>query len=92
MGSIPFERDKISFKWPAELSSGTTDEADSIRALVDSGALTQETALQLVERISSSEAEAIVAKEQREARAQAQRNQRAAQGGRPRPIGSNDNG
>ena len=90
--SIPFERDKISFKWPAELSSGTTDEADSIRALVDSGALTQETALQLVERISSSEAEAIVAKEQREARAQAQRNQRAAQGGRPRPIGSNDNG
>ena len=58
---ISLARESISYKWPAELSSGITDEADAIRALVDSGALTRETALQLVERVSREEAEALAA-------------------------------
>lgn len=54
---IAIDGDKISVTWPVEFSTGVVDEADAIRALVDSGALTQETAIQIVERVSKQVAE-----------------------------------
>ena len=49
--------DRISFVWPPAFSSGLSDEADAIATLVNAGALSQETALQLVENMSRKQAE-----------------------------------
>ena len=62
---VEIDPDKLSIVWPAPLSTGFTDDADAIKSLVDSGALTQETALQLTEKVSRKRAEEL-SKEQRE--------------------------
>ena len=54
---IAIDAEKISVTWPIEFSTGVVDEADAIRALVDAGALTHETAIQIVERVSKKVAE-----------------------------------
>lgn len=69
------ERDRVSLRWPAELSAGISDEADAIATLVDAGLLEQETGIQLVSKVRRSEAEDI-----------ARQHQEQAQGrGSPRP-------
>ena len=61
---IDIQRDAISIVWGPPLSSGLTDEADAFRALIESGAMTRETALQLVEKVSRGEAQQITSQGQ----------------------------
>ena len=62
---IPINGDELSVTWPPPFSTGI-DEGENIRALRDSGALSQELALQLVENISRREAESKIRQERRE--------------------------
>jgi len=64
---------KVNLQWPAELSSGITDEADAIATLVGAGVLEQERAIELVSKLNRPEAERI-AEEERE-RAEEERRQ-----------------
>lgn len=65
------EREKISFRWPPELSGGITDEADAITLLVESGIMERETAIQLLSKVNRSEAEDIAEGSQEETARQA---------------------
>lgn len=56
---IAIERDRVSLQWPPELSGGMTDEADAIAVLVGAGVLEQETAIQLLSKVTRAEAEDI---------------------------------
>ena len=51
--------DKISLRWPPELSAGLGDEAEAITMLVDAGLLERETAIQMISKVRRSEAEEI---------------------------------
>ena len=51
--------DKISLRWPPELSAGMGDEAEAIITLVEAGLLERETAIQMVSKVRRSEAEDI---------------------------------
>ena len=55
--TLMIDPSKLSYTWGPEFGTGMTDEADALATLVQSGALTRETALQLVERIGRREAE-----------------------------------
>lgn len=54
---IAIDGDKINVTWPPPFGTGYQDEADAIAALVGSGAMSRELALQLVEQSSRREAE-----------------------------------
>ena len=56
---LALDRDLISVRWPPELSSGTTDEADAIAVLVEAGILDKATAIQMFSKVTRSEAEDI---------------------------------
>ena len=51
--------DKISLRWPPELSAGLGDEAEAITMLVEAGLLERETAIQMISKVRRSEAEEI---------------------------------
>ena len=61
---VDIDPDKLSIVWPQPLTTGFTDDAEAIKTLLDSGALTKETALQLTEKISRKQAE-VITEEQR---------------------------
>ena len=63
---LVLEPDKIGITWPPPFGTGT-DEAEAIATLVNAGAMSKETALQLTERISRSEAEEQAQEQQQQA-------------------------
>ena len=65
---LVLEPDKIGITWPPPFGTGT-DEAEAIATLVNAGALSKETALQLTERISRAEAEEQAQEQQKQQQA-----------------------